>query len=265
MAERHTRRTAETRRLRRQRSLFTEGPATGRACVRRPILALVTFYTLPGIIDLQMKIDRAGLPFIAAALVPAAVFAAMRRYTLAAPLAAIGGFMAFFFRDPERQVPQGSGLVVAPADGRVMFAGSSQDRWSPPGSWKQITIFLSPLDVHVNRTPVDGRVTRIDYRHGKFLPAYKEASNDNELNEVWMDHGGRTVVFRQVVGVLARRIVCRVEEGQMLERGQRIGLMKFGSRMDVFLPIDATVLVSAGDRVVAGETVLATLENDSAR
>ena len=212
-----------------------------------------------------MKIDRAGIPFIAAALVPAALLAGMRRYALAAPFAALGGFMAFFFRDPDRHIPQAPGLVVSPADGRVMFVGPSDNRWAPPGSWKQITIFLSPMDVHVNRTPVDGRITRIDYRHGKFLPAYKESSNDNELNEVWIDHGGRTVVFRQVVGVLARRIVCRVEEGQMLERGQRIGLMRFGSRMDVFLPTDATLLVSAGDRVVGGETVLATFGSDGAR
>lgn len=212
-----------------------------------------------------MKIDRAGLPFIAAAVVPAVLLASLRRYALAAPFAALGGFMAFFFRDPERQVPQASGLVVAPADGRVMYAGPGDARWSPPGAWKQITIFLSPLDVHVNRTPVDGRVTRIEYRAGKFLPAYKEAANDNELNEVWLDHGGRTVVFRQVVGILARRIVCRVEEGQMLERGERIGLMKFGSRMDVFLPTDATLVVAAGDRAVGGETVLAMLENDRAR
>jgi phosphatidylserine decarboxylase len=212
-----------------------------------------------------MKIDRAGIPFIAAALVPAAFLAAMRRYTLAAPLAAIGGFMAFFFRDPERRVPQDPELVVSPADGRVMMAGPSDGRWSPPGSWKQITIFLSPMDVHVNRTPVDGRVTRVDYRPGKFLPAYKEASNENELNEVWIDHCGRTIVFRQVVGILARRIVCRVAEGQVLERGQRIGLMRFGSRMDVFMPPDATLQVAVGDRVVGGETVLATVRCDGAR
>jgi phosphatidylserine decarboxylase len=212
-----------------------------------------------------MKIDRAGIPFIAAALVPAALLAAMRRYTLAAPLAAIGGFMAFFFRDPERRVPKDPELVVSPADGRVMIAGPSDGRWAPPGSWKQITIFLSPMDVHVNRTPVDGRVTRVDYRPGKFLPAYKEASNENELNEVWIDHCGRTIVFRQVVGILARRIVCRVEEGQLLERGQRIGLMRFGSRMDVFLPPDATLHIAVGDRVVGGETVLATVRCDGAR
>ena len=133
-------------------------------------------------------------------------------------------------------VPQDPGLVVSPADGKVMIAGPSDRRWAPPGDWKQITIFLSPMDVHMNRTPVDGRVTRIDYQPGKFLPAYDEASNDNEFNEIWIDHGGQTVVVRQVVGILARRIVCRVSEGQPLARGERIGLMKFGSRMDVFLP-----------------------------
>jgi phosphatidylserine decarboxylase len=212
-----------------------------------------------------MKIDRAGFPFIAAALVPAATLAATRRYALAAPFAILGGFMACFFRDPDRQVPRDPDLVVSPADGRVMIAGPSDGRWSPPGDWQQITIFLSPLDVHINRTPVAGRVTRIDYRPGRFLPAYNEGSNDNELNEVWIDYNGRTVVFRQVVGLLARRIVCRIQEGQMLERGQRVGLMKFGSRMDVFHPMDATLLVSVGDRVVGGETVLATLRSAGGR
>ena len=95
----------------------------------------------------------------------------------------------------------------------------------------------------MNRTPVDGRVTRIEYRAGKFLPAYKEDANQNELNEIWIDHHGEPVVVRQIVGVLARRIVCRVVEGQTLARGERIGLMKFGSRMDVFLPARAELLV----------------------
>jgi phosphatidylserine decarboxylase len=212
-----------------------------------------------------MKIDRAGFPFIAAALVPAAAFAARRRPVLAAGFAALGGFLTYFFRDPERQVPGEAGLVVSPADGRVMIAGPSDGRWAPPGDWTQITIFLSPMDVHINRTPVDGRVTRIEYRPGKFLPAYNEGSNDNELNELWIDHEGRTVVFRQVVGLLARRIVCRVHEGEMLERGQRVGLMKFGSRMDVFLPPDAELRVSVGERVVGGETVLAILRGTGGR
>ena len=212
-----------------------------------------------------MRIDRAGFPFIAAALVPAAFLVAVRRYALAAPFAALGGFVAYFFRDPERSVPQDPGVVVSPADGRVMIAGPSDGRWAPPGAWKQVTIFLSPLDVHINRSPVSGRITRVDYRPGKFLPAYDERSNDNELNEVWVDYNGRPLVFRQVVGILARRIVCRVREGQAIERGERVGLMRFGSRMDVFMPDDADLQVRVGDRVIGGETVLATLGNSSAR
>jgi phosphatidylserine decarboxylase len=206
-----------------------------------------------------MKIDRAGYPFIGGALVPAAIAAVAKRPVVATSFALLGGFMTYFFRDPERQVPQDPGLVVAPADGRVMIAGPTDHRWAPPGEWKQITIFLSPMDVHMNRTPVEGMITKIEYKPGKFLPAYNEGSNDNELNELWIDSNGQTVVVRQVVGILARRIVCRVVAGQELERGERIGLMKFGSRMDVFLPPDAEVRVSVGDRTVAGETVLATM------
>jgi phosphatidylserine decarboxylase len=212
-----------------------------------------------------MQIDRAGIPFIAGALVPAAALAAARRPVLAAALGLLGGFFAYFFRDPDRDVPTDASLVVAPADGRVMIAGPSDGRWAPPGDWKQVTIFLSPMDVHVNRTPVSGRVARIDYRPGKFLPAYDEGSNDNELNEIWIDHDGQTVVIRQVVGILARRIVCRVSAGQTLARGERIGLMKFGSRMDVFLPVHAELRIGVGERVVAGETVLATLRSAGAR
>ncbi len=212
-----------------------------------------------------MKIDRAGFPFIAAALVPAVALAVARRRGAAASLAVLGGFFAFFFRDPERQVPQDADAVVSPADGRVMSAGPADPRWAPPGEWKQVTIFLSPMDVHINRTPVGGRVLRVDYRPGKFLPAYNEGSNDNELNEVWVEYGARTVVFRQVVGILARRIVCRVREGDVLERGQRVGLMKFGSRMDVFVPTDAELCVSVGDHVVGGETILAVFGSAGAR
>jgi phosphatidylserine decarboxylase len=212
-----------------------------------------------------MTIDRAGFPFIAGALAPAAAFALARRRGLALSLAALGGFFAYFFRDPEREVPQDANAVVSPADGRVMIAGPSDKRWAPPGEWKQVTIFLSPMDVHINRTPVGGRVLKVDYRPGKFLPAYTEGSNDNELNEVWIDYGGRTVVFRQVVGLLARRIVCRVREGDQLERGQRVGLMKFGSRMDVFLPTDAELCISVGDHVVGGETILAMFGSAGAR
>ena len=212
-----------------------------------------------------MKIDRAGYPFIAGALVPAAIAGVARRPVIATSFALLGGFLTYFFRDPERQVPQDADLVVSPADGRVMIAGPSDQRWAPEGEWKQITIFLSPMDVHMNRTPVAGRVTSVKYKPGSFLPAYNEGSNDNELNEIWIDHHGRSVVVRQVVGILARRIVCRIVEGQELARGERIGLMKFGSRMDVFLPVEAELRVSVGERVVGGETVLAVLRSAGAR
>jgi phosphatidylserine decarboxylase len=207
-----------------------------------------------------MKIDRAGYPFIAGALVPALGLAARGRTRWAAGFMALGAFFTYFFRDPERVIPAGAGLVVSPADGRVMVAGPADPRWAPPGDWLQVTMFLSPIDVHINRSPIDGRVTRIEYRPGRFLPAYQAKSNENELNEIWVDHHGVPLVFRQVVGVLARRIVCRVKPGDYLERGQRIGLMKFGSRMDVFLPTSAELAVHVGQHVVGGETVLARLE-----
>jgi phosphatidylserine decarboxylase len=212
-----------------------------------------------------MRIDRAGLPFIAGAMLPAALLAGARRYGWATGFAALGAFFTYFFRDPDRVIPAGEGLVVSPADGRVVIAGPTDGRWSPPGDWQQITIFLSPMDVHMNRTPVEGRVARIEYRPGKFLPAYKEDASANELNELWIDYFGEPVVVRQIVGVLARRVVCRVNEGQVLERGERIGLMKFGSRMDVFLPKRAELLVTVGQTVIAGETVLARLTPGAGR
>lgn len=206
-----------------------------------------------------MKIDRDGLPFIAAALVPALGLMAIRRTGWALGCAGLAGFFAYFFRDPERRVPEGAGLVVSPADGRVMIAGPAEPGSAPPGDWTQVTIFLSPLDVHINRAPLAGRVTRVEYRPGRFLPAYKPESRENEQNELWLDHEGQPVVVRQVVGVLARRIVCRVAEGDDVATGERIGLMKFGSRMDVFLPPSADLRVRVGDRVRGGETLLAVL------
>jgi len=150
--------------------------------------------------------------------------------------------------------------VLSPADGRVLVAGPADPSAAPPGDWKQISIFLSPIDVHVNRSPVSGRVTRVDFKRGKFLPAYhKDAAATNERSEVWVDHHGRAVVFRQIVGILARRVVCRVQPGAQLKAGQRFGIMKFGSRMDVFLPPDAVLKVSVGDKVVGGVTVIAAL------
>jgi len=207
-----------------------------------------------------MRLDRSGAPFIFGALAPAVAFAMARRPTAAVPLAVLAAFFAYFFRDPERSVPADPRLVLAPADGRVLVAGLAAQAEAPAGEWRQVSIFLSPLDVHVNRTPVAGEVTRVDYRPGRFLPAYDPAAaTQNERTEIWLDHDGQTVVCRQLVGVLARRIVCRVQPGDRLEAGERIGLMKFGSRMDVFMPRTATLRVAHGDRVRGGETPIAEL------
>lgn len=207
-----------------------------------------------------MFIDRAGIPFIliALGLALAAGWGGGRAW--AVPFLVLAGFFVFFFRDPNRTTPAAPGLVVSPADGRVMIAGDPPGPGAPQGEWRQISIFLSPLDVHVNRTPVEGKVKHVEFHPGKFLPAYKvEAGQLNEWTEVWFERDGRPIVCRQIVGVLARRIVCRLKTGDTVARGQRFGVMKFGSRIDLFVPPDARIRVKPGDRVVAGETVLATV------
>jgi phosphatidylserine decarboxylase len=142
-----------------------------------------------------------------------------------------------------------------------MVAGAAQPGAAPAGEWQQVSIFLSPMDVHVNRVPASGRITRVAYTPGKFLPAYRDdAGSANERSEIWIDHGGQTIVARQVVGILARRVVCRVQTGAEVRAGDRFGVMKFGSRMDVFLPITAKVVAKVGDTVRGGETVIAMLE-----
>jgi len=205
-----------------------------------------------------MTIDRAGWPFVLGALVPALALAFILPW-LAAVFAALALFMLYFFRDPERVVPAQAGQVVAPADGRVLVAGEAEAAAAPPGSWKQISIFLSPLDVHINRIPIDGRVSRVQYTPGRFLAAYRpESARENERNEVYIERDGGTLVCRQVVGVLARRLVCRVAPGASVRTGERFGLMKFGSRIDLYLPPRSTLRVAVGDRVRGGETVVAT-------
>lgn len=206
-----------------------------------------------------MRIDRAGAPFIALAAVPAAVSAFVAPAAVTVSLVALPIAVALFFRDPDRAPPADETLVLAPADGRVIHAGDARPGEAPAGEWKQVTIFLSLLDVHINRTPVAGRVTRVEHVPGTFLAAYRPHAHTNEHSEIWIDRGGTTIVTRQVVGVLARRVVCRVRAGDRLAPGERIGLMKFGSRMDVFVPRDATLAVTAGVHVRAGETVIARL------
>ncbi|HEY0506899.1 MAG TPA: phosphatidylserine decarboxylase [Blastococcus sp.] len=216
-----------------------------------------------------MRIDRAGWPFITGPLVPAAVAVlagrrwATRRVTgwVTWPLVGLSAYMTLFFRDPDRRcdtVAPGPDEVLSPADGMVMVAGEPQPGVAPEGDWQQVSVFLSVVDVHVNRSPYRGEVIQSSYRKGSFLAAYrKESAHRNERSELWLRDGDRTVVFRQIVGVLARRIVTRTGPGQRLAAGERMGLMKFGSRMDVFLPPECELTVTTGQRVRGGETVIA--------
>jgi len=190
----------------------------------------------------------------------AVVCAAVVTWTLAVPFLILAAFFLFFFRDPERGSPTDDAAVVSPADGRVLVAGPAIAEAAPPGTWQQISIFLSPLDVHVNRVPVSGGVTRVSFTRGRFLPAYRhDAATTNERSEIWIDHGGQMVVARQIVGILARRVVCRAQVGAQVRAGDRFGIMKFGSRMDIFLPLNATLQVRMGQMVRGGETVIAVL------
>ena len=156
-----------------------------------------------------MRIDPAGLPFIGGALMLALIAGAMFHPYAAAPFLVLGGFFVFFFRDPERQIPAAEHAVLSPADGRVLVAGEAETTAKPVGAWQQISIFLSPMNVHVNRIPASGRITKVSFQPGKFLPAYhRDAAATNERSEIWIDHGGQFVVARQIVGILARRVVC---------------------------------------------------------
>ena len=167
----------------------------------------------------------------------------------------LAAFFLWFFRDPRRTVPSGAGLIVSPGDGlvteTVMIA-------TPEGPRQRISIFLSVFDVHVNRSPIGGMVRFVRYRKGEYLNAMNPASADrNEQNEVTVRGEGIEVTFKQIAGLLARRIVFNLREGDRVERGQRVGLIKFGSRVDVLLPAEAILQVKVGERVKGGWSVLA--------
>ncbi len=180
-------------------------------------------------------------------------------WILAAAPMVLAAFFLWFFRDPGRAIPAGEGLVVSPGDGLVTETASIT---TPEGARQRISIFLSVFDVHVNRSPIGGVLTHVEYQKGKFLNAMNPASAErNEQNLVTVRgqgaDAGFEVTFKQIAGLLARRIVFRCKEGQSVDRGQRVGLIKFGSRVDVLLPARAELRVKVGQRVKGGASVLA--------
>ncbi len=166
-------------------------------------------------------------------------------------------FMLYFFRDPERDVPEGEGIFVAPADGRVIVVSKAYEDRHLKSSALQISIFMSPLNVHVNRAPCDGTVESVMHTPGRFLSAFKpEASLQNENIAMVLDTKYGKILVRQVAGFIARRAVCRVKSGDVLQKGGRYGVIKFSSRVDIYLPENAKITVKINDRVRAGETVI---------
>ncbi|MBA2380010.1 MAG: phosphatidylserine decarboxylase [Blastocatellia bacterium] len=196
---------------------------------------------------------KEGFPFVIVPAVAALIAGALQIWWLAAVLAAVALFMAFFFRDPFRNVPEGDDIILAAADGKVTRVEELE-------SGKLVSVFLSPIDVHINRSPIQGKVVKVTYVVGKKHPATSnEASFSNERNSLTIQNDKMTVICTQIAGILARRIVCWSKEGDDLALGEKFGLIKFSSRTDLLMPPEVELQVKIGDRVVGGETVIARL------
>lgn len=170
-------------------------------------------------------------------------------------------FTTFFFRDPDRTIPDGVNLLVAPADGKIVAIDTLDNHPFIGGKTLQVSIFLSIFDVHVNRVPVAGTVDYVKYNPGKFMAAFEDkASLLNEQTEIGLTAlGGHKIVFKQIAGLIARRIVCNLKENEKVSAGQRFGMIRFGSRTDLLVPIDSRLDVKMGDRVKGGETIMGVL------
>jgi phosphatidylserine decarboxylase len=201
---------------------------------------------------------RDGLYYgISLLVVGAVVWVGTHWISLTAIPVLLAVFFLWFFRDPEREIPTEPGLIVSPGDGKVEEA-----EWieTTAGSRFRVSIFLSVVDVHVNRVPISGKVTLMEYREGQFLNAMSpESAILNEQTLIVIEDGENSVSFKQIAGLLARRIVCDLKTGDMVQRGQRMGMIKFGSRVDVLMPADVELRVKPGDRVQGGKSILGVL------
>jgi phosphatidylserine decarboxylase len=196
-----------------------------------------------------------GIYYALALSAGGALVAWLTRPWFGLPLFVLALFCLYFFRDPERSIPAGR-VAVSPADGKVVAVRTE----SPAVT--RVSIFLNIFDVHVNRTPISGKITDVEYHKGQFLVASKEeASAQNEQNTITVEGDGTRVRFKQIAGLIARRIVTFVNEGESVGVGQRVGLIRFGSRVDLYLPPGHGALVAVGQRAVGGETVMADLKS----
>jgi phosphatidylserine decarboxylase len=204
-------------------------------------------------------IAREGWPFVLGSLVAAVVVWALAGLAWSVPLWLLVIFVVQFFRDPPREVPRQSNAVLAPADGRIVKVETTRDPYTERDTLL-ISVFMNVFNVHSNRSPVDGTVERVEYSRGRFINAdLDKASTENERNAMVLKLDGERITVVQVAGLIARRILCYVAAGDRLARGQRYGFIRFGSRVDVYLPLSARPRVAVGDRVAATATILADL------
>jgi len=207
-------------------------------------------------------VARPGYPVIFAAAFATVIFAVIGFSGFAIAGLVVTGCIWGFFRDPDRAIPSKPGAVVSPADGKVIVSELVETNPFLEGKCRKISIFMSVFNVHVNRIPYEGKITGIQYFPGKFfIASLDKASEKNEKNAIVLETGdGKKICFVQIAGLVARRIICRIQEGDILERGQRIGMICFGSRLDVYLPADMNPEISLGDKVVAGTSILGHLK-----
>jgi phosphatidylserine decarboxylase len=209
-------------------------------------------------------IAREGWPFLAAAVIAALLAAWLAGFWWSLPLWIGALFVLQFFRDPTRELPEDARAVVSPADGRIVVVEKARDPWLERDALK-ISVFMNVFNVHSNRAPVDGTVRQRWYHAGSFLnAALDKASLENERNALWLrTPSGADVTCVQIAGLVARRILCYVGAGAELRKGERFGFIRFGSRVDVYLPVDAQPVAAIGDKVFATESVLARLADDA--
>jgi len=210
-----------------------------------------------------VPIVKEGLPFLGLALMASVAFWIGGWWPLSVFFLALSLFIAFFFRNPERLAPVGAQLVCSPADGKVIFVGLAKENEFIKEEVQKVSIFMSIWNVHVNRVPIDATVKNIKHHRGRFMAAFEDrASEENERNCMLLETAkGVKIVLVQVAGLVARRIVCYPNVGAFILKGQRFGLIRFGSRCDIYFPKEAQILVKTGDTVLGGETLLAELKS----
>ncbi len=205
-----------------------------------------------------------GIGILVAILLPTVLFSVISIISYSHPIIIVAGFgwlfsffIVYFFRDPDRSIPNDENTILSPGDGKVVQIIEVEENTYLQSKARQVSIFLSVFDVHINRIPISGKVGYFNYLKGKYSFAfYPKASIVNEQTIIGIEDGYRKILFKQIAGILARRIVCNIREGAAVERGKRFGMIKFGSRVDVLMPLDVEIMVTKNQKVKGGETVL---------